>query len=241
MRTVRLLTILASLPVLFSFNSCFLADRIEGNGNMKTETRTMDASFNQISLSSDFTVYIVKSDENKIIVEAESNLMEYIYTDVRSNDLSLRTPNNTWLDPRRDIIITIYTDNEINDISISGSGYIEADTIDASTLQLSISGSGDMKIPVNVDRLKANISGSGNINVWGYAPNAEYDISGSGDIKAIGVETKTCDAHISGSGDITVYVTDRLNVHISGSGSVYYEGNPLIDADISGSGGVHPK
>lgn len=241
MKKITFLPLTALLLVLISCNSCFFSDRIEGNGKLTTETRAIDASFNEISLSSEFTVYIVHSSENKVVVEAESNLMEYIYTDVRSKNLSVRTPNNTWLDPRRDIIITVYTDYEINDLSISGSGYIESDTLKTSTLDLTISGSGDIKIPLLADKLQADISGSGDIQVWGICPVADYNISGSGNIKAMGLETKTCKAHISGSGDINVFVTERLEVNISGSGSVYYKGNPLIDAQISGSGGVHPK
>ncbi|MBK7609474.1 MAG: DUF2807 domain-containing protein [Saprospiraceae bacterium] len=52
------------------------------------------------------------------------------------------------------------------------------------------------------------------------------------------VETAINNSHISGSGNVTVKVSEYLEAHISGSGDVYYYGRPRIETKISGSGRV---
>jgi hypothetical protein len=63
-------------------------------------------------------------------------------------------------------------------------------------------------------------------------------ISGSGKIKAFDLPHNTCEAVISGSGDMYVNANDAINARISGSGTVYYINYPVIHTSISGSGGV---
>jgi hypothetical protein len=61
-------------------------------------------------------------------------------------------------------------------------------------------------------------------------------ISGDGNIYTVGMPCQSATIRISGSGSISVYATDYLNVNITGSGDVRYKGSPAVTSQMSGSG-----
>src|SRR5690606_17115691 len=74
-------------------------------------------------------------------------------------------------------------------------------------LKLSTSGHANINLTVASDNeIETDISGSGEMTLYGTAHHLDADISGDGKIKAFGLETRTADFKISGSGlgEITV-------------------------------------
>jgi hypothetical protein len=63
-------------------------------------------------------------------------------------------------------------------------------------------------------------------------------ISGSGGVKAGGFEAKRAQVRIAGSGDVTLWARESLEVSVSGSGDVRYYGDPAVEKRIAGSGSV---
>lgn len=225
------------LPLLLS--SCFI-NCINGNGNVVSDSRTPERAFEGIAVAGSFDAIVTPYSKDSIHIEAESNLMEYILTEVEGDRLVLKTPNNTCIDPRKPVIVHIFAKN-IRQLSISGSGSILTDPFKTDQLSLSIGGSGSIKATFEAEKVEANISGSGNINLAGSAQQANYRIAGSGKIQAYDLSSTECVAGISGSGNIYLTAAEKLKASISGSGSVYYKGSPSTDINISGSGGVHTQ
>jgi len=226
-----------SIVVFQLLAACNDLQCIDGNNEMTAQSRQLSGSFDKIGLSTDFTVFISHSDTNSLSVEAESNLMPNIITVVNNHQLELKTSENTCLNPRKPVIIRIFTNN-IKDISITGAGTIQSDSILTEQLNITVSGSGSVKAPIKVEKLSASIAGSGNIEIWGKAANCQLDISGSGNLESYGLDQDSCVSSISGSGNMFIYVRNILNASISGSGSVYYKGNPELNTQVSGTGRV---
>ncbi len=222
------------LPLLLS--SCFI-DCIEGNGNVVSDNRTPEGGFEGIAVAGSFNAIVTPYSKDSIHIEAESNLMEYILTEVEGDRLVLKTPNNTCINSRKPVVVHIFAKN-IRQLSISGSGSILTDPFKTDQLSLSIGGSGSIKAIVEAEKVEATISGSGNINLEGEAQQANYRISGSGKIQAYDLGSAECVAGVSGSGNIYLSASENMKASISGSGSVYYKGSPSTDINISGSGNV---
>jgi glycyl-tRNA synthetase (class II) len=192
--------------------------KIEGNYDVVTETRSLH-EFDRVINEGEFDVYIIQDGLSEVEIEAESNLISHIRTDVDGDVLKIDTKDN--LQPNYTIKVYVHTTN-IQEVKLSGSGLIHVADVTTGDLELGISGSGEMEL-------------------WGVADRGDFDISGSGTIHAYELQLQECYANISGSGDMQVTVQDYLNVRISGSGSVYYMGNPIIESNISGSGDIiHP-
>ncbi|HLN74998.1 MAG: head GIN domain-containing protein [Methylococcaceae bacterium] len=235
MKTLKLISLFlfALVPGLIS---CVDDIMLEGNGDLRSEFRAA-SGFNEIYSSGDFKVIVKPGDQYSIEVSAESNLLSYIETDVVGSTLKIRTRGVRSLVNNYPVEIFITTP-ALKGLSLSGSGFIKTSRFLSDDFKVALSGSGDIESEVETEHIKANISGSGNIVLLGEAITSEFVISGSGKIKAYDLPHNTCDATISGSGNMYINANEAINARISGSGNVYYINYPVIHTSISGSGGV---
>lgn len=194
-------------------------------------------SFNSISLSMSGHVYLTQGNTQKIEIEADKNILPYILTEIRGDELIIKTENGNWRDMGTvNIYITI---PNISALSVSGSGKITCkNTLETSAISLNVSGSGSVEITsLKTQRIESKISGSGSIELSGeQASVLEAYISGSGNLDALNLPAGSVEVKISGSGNARVYATEKLDSGIAGSGSVHYKGNPRINANSTGSG-----
>ena len=185
---------------------------------------------------------LVAGNEGEIKLEGESNLLEYIKTEVKNGKLSIKVEKGYNLKPsswNEGIRITVPVES-INSIALSGSGDIVGKTtIKTDNFKTAMSGSGDITLDVEANSIDAAMSGSGDITLSGSTRDFEATISGSGDIKAYSLEADNVDATVSGSADIKVTANKMLKARVSGSGDISYRGNPeKVDTKASGSGDI---
>jgi len=224
------------LPALL-FTSCDQGRCIRGNKDLITETRSTPGFSGLVSKGS-LDVRVISSDTREIRIDAESNLLPYIQTFVDDGDLIIKVRENRCLMENYTIQVTVYTP-DIERLRLDGSGDIEADRLSGNRVEVSLSGSGDIKTGIDARYLNTYLSGSGRITLHGITRESDMKISGSGDIKAYELVQETCFATISGSGNMYLNVSKLLDVSITGSGDVYYRGNPTINSRITGSGKVY--
>ena len=234
MKTIKF--ILLSLLVAATLTSC---QKINGKGEVIRTSRDI-TGYNEIEMAFDATVYYTQGDYYSLEIEAQENLIGYIETTVKGNDLVIREKNGINFGKHDPIRIYITAPGIIS-LDISGSGAINVNqTWAGNDLSTSISGSGTINIPnLQCNRITSDISGSGNIEMNGGSCNYEdFTISGSGNIDMWMVECDTTFAGISGSGDIYANIRKLLDATIAGSGNIYYYGTPAINTQISGSGNI---
>jgi hypothetical protein len=213
---------------------------LKGNGiTMEQERHT--GEFSGVISEGDYDVFIVIDSVNKVVIEADENLMPYIRTMVKNDKLVLDNGTRRCLRNRSDepIKITVHTPDMFY-IALEGSGMIYSDYfIYVDYLRVELTGSGIIDLQdIDAIELDALLSGSGEIELWGIAGTGDLSIPGSGKIKAYHLEQDECSANISGSGDMYVFVYDFLDANISGSGNIFYRGNPHINVKITGSGSL---
>ena len=215
--------------------------KIKGNGEKVTIERST-SDYDAIAVSGWFDVDLVDGKEGQLTLEGESNLLEYIITEVKNGKLVIKTENNVNLKPsdwNSGIRITVPVER-VSSISLSGSGDIVSKTIiKTEKLETSMSGSGDITLDIETNSVSASMSGSGDITFSGTTTDFAATISGSGDIKAFDLEADNVEATVSGSADIKVTANKRLQARVSGSGDITYRGNPeKLDTKTSGSGDI---
>ncbi len=193
---------------------------IQNLGNPIIETRAV-SGFDRVSIVGGGNLTLAQTGTESLSVEAVEPIMEYISTEVRGNTLILEydPPNNNPTFFLQTINYTL-TVNEITGLEISGSGKINAEDITTDSLDLEITGSGD-------------------IVVSGSAKKQNIQIDGSGDVEAEDLSGDSGIVSISGSGNVTVWITGSLDIEINGSGTVDYYGDPSTDLAISGSGKIN--
>ena len=215
--------------------------RINGNGDEVTIKRTT-GDYDAIGVSGWFDVYLVDGKEGELELSGESNLLEYIVTEVKNGKLVIKTEKGVNLKPsswKNGITITVPVES-VDAIALSGSGdIVSKTTIKTNHLDTAMSGSGDITLDVDTNSVSASMSGSGDITLSGSTKDFEATISGSGDIKAFEMNADNVDATVSGSADIKVTANKMLKARVSGSGDITYKGNPeKLDTKTSGSGDI---
>lgn len=215
-------------------------EKIKGNGNVTTESRTT-GDYDKVLLVGSMDVDLVKGTEGKLKVEAESNLHEYIVTEVENGVLKITVKKGISISPsgNRDIKVTVPF-QAIEGVSLTGSGDINGmDEIKAESFVTSITGSGNMNLNLDVNDLEGSITGSGDMDLQGSAEMFTCKVTGSGDFNAGDLKANEVEAVVSGSGDIEVTALSELKARVSGSGDISYKGNPKKqDFKTSGSGSV---
>ena len=234
MKLKVLITILFMSPLVFFYFGCEKSNNIIGNYNVITETRNL-TEFHVLRSEGSFEINVTIDTINEISIEAEENLIPYIYTKIHGSTLIIKNSSNFYIQEHYPIIINVKTKN-LDDVKLSGSGEIYCDSLNTDYFETDLLGSGEIYTNIWANYIDANISGSGEITFWGESSESDFNISGSGDMLSYNLIQDTCYINISGSGDMFVNVTDLLDVTISGSGNVHYKGNPVVKSQITGSG-----
>jgi Putative auto-transporter adhesin, head GIN domain len=214
--------------------------KVKGNGNMTTETRNT-GDYDGVKCAGSMDYILVAGTEGKIKLEGESNLLEYIITEIKGNDLIIKVEKGVNLSPswNKTIKVTIPF-KDISSVSLAGSGDLwSEDKITASNFNVSLAGSGDMTLNIEATSVEGSLAGSGDITLKGNTNDLSLRLAGSGDIHAFGLQANHTEASIAGSGDIEVVSNQSLKARVSGSGDIEYKGNPSKeDTKVSGSGKI---
>ncbi len=239
-RSLTAIVFFTILVLLLSSCINFTSAVIKGDGKI-IEKKIDVSKFNYLVFSGTGTVLISQGNEEKLIVEAEENIIDKLKTEVKSDTLFIGMKNNfggKHILPTRDIIFKL-TIKEINGIKLSGAGsIIGEDNIDFKNLDISSSGTGNIRLKISGNNIKSAISGAGRIELDGKVNSQEINISGLGTYNADNMASDDCKIIISGTGNAKVNVIQNLDITISGLGSVEYRGRPLVTQKISGSGNI---
>jgi hypothetical protein len=230
---MKLLTkILFSAATLLFINTAFAA----------TQDRHL-TGFNAIQLSGSYDIYITQGATESVRVEAPGDVINRIITEVQGGVLKIYSKEDhswgNWFGGNKKMAIYVNA-KDINNIGVSGSGDVYfKNGINTNTLKIRVSGSGDILGKLNVRNFEAGISGSGDMKLNGRADNSSVTVSGSGDYRAHDLITMTTTVHVSGSGDATVYASQKIDASVSGSGDVSYAGSPKqVSSSAHGSGDI---
>ncbi len=231
------------LSAFFALNACSAQrnQKIKGNGINATIERSV-GQYEDLEVVGFFDVFLVYGTEGNLALEGEENLLPYVITEVKNGTLKIRTERNITLKPssfKKGIVITVPI-QEINGASLSGSGDLIGKTpIKGEEFKVVLSGSGDVSLELETNKVKTVLSGSGDIALKGNTNDLEVTISGSGDVEAYGLQAEHAEVKVSGSADVYVTVNESLTTRVSGSGDVSYKGNPRkLDSKTTGSGSV---
>jgi hypothetical protein len=236
--TVFIIALFLTTTVTYAFG---WGKKIKGNGQMTTITRTT-SDYDVIAVAGSFDVELVAGNEGKITLEGESNLLEYVVTEVDGGKLKIKTKKgySLYVSKGKKLVITVPFE-DLSKVALSGSGdvYTKNATIKGNEFKMGLAGSGDIILDVDVDTLKMGVSGSGDMTARGNADDAEIKLAGSGDIHAYKLQAKKAVVSLAGSGDIRVRVLNDLKARIAGSGDITYKGNPSKkDTKVAGSGSI---
>jgi len=230
------------LPVIILTSSCRMmgGKRVEGNGNIKTEERSVGA-FSRVEVHGSIDVYVTQGELKPVRIEGDENLLQYIEVKQDGNKIEVRNRRGYNLDPSTDMKIYV-TSPVFSDIDVSGACDIIGETkiSNDDKIRLHVSGAGDIKMEVDVPRVTSDITGSGSVYLKGKTRDFSCDLSGAGKAHCFDLLAENAKIDISGAGNAEIYASIKLDAQVSGAGSVSYKGNATtVNQKVSGAGSVH--
>jgi Putative auto-transporter adhesin, head GIN domain len=190
---------------------------LEGSGVPTSETRELPP-FNRVELAASNQVTIRVGGEQSVVVHADDNLLDRVTTRVSGGKLSIgnEAGGYTTRNPIRvDVVVPA-----VHELTLSGSGTIDADGVD-------------------VDEFTIALSGSGAVSASGRALHVDVKLNGSGDVQLQDLLARDVRATMSGTGRIAVHATESLDASVPGTGSIVYTGNPpQVRKSVDGIGSV---
>ncbi|HEY7472490.1 MAG TPA: head GIN domain-containing protein [Gemmatimonadota bacterium] len=207
---------------------------VAGSGVVTSQNRSVPA-FDRIDIGGEYEVVVRVGATRSVVLEGDDNLLPLVRTEVRNGTLHIESEQD--LRPRDAIRIEIAVET-LNAVHSGGSSNVAVRDVRSSAFDVGVSGSSELTANGEFGDLSASISGSGEIHMNGTAGAIDGDVSGSGELDLLEVRARSARIDVSGSGDVAVQVSDRLDASVSGSGDVRYRGQPRVDADVSGSGSV---
>ena len=214
------------------------SNMVRGSGNIISETRTV-SGFNVVSLSNSGDATITVGDTESLVITADDNILPLIESTVFNGRLEIGSKPNTSYSTTHNIKYAI-TVKSLQEVETSGSTDVSVtNSVKADSFSAGTSGSGRIQMTdLQAASVTLRTSGSGQISAAGQTGSLNATTSGSGEIQTGSLSAKTVSVSTSGSGNVTVWAKDTLDAHTSGSGNVSYYGQPNVTRSESGSGRV---
>ncbi len=220
-QTRRLAWLLAGLvagagAVLLVTNDNGKPGGLHGSGVAAEQVRVVPA-FNRIELAGSNVVTINVGAKRSVVVRGDDNLLSRITTTVSAGRLIIDTVGSFESDtPMRVAVAT----PSLNALALSGSGMVYADGVQATSLRVTLPGSGMLRASGTTDRLAVTLDGSGLAALSGLVAR---------DARAV----------VSGSGRIDLTATRSLDASIPGTGAITYGGDPArVTSNVAGTGAI---
>ena len=221
--------------------NCSKGQVVVGSSNIISQEKQLSA-YDRIEVLGSYDVIFTDGEVGKIKINAPDNILPLIQTEVSDGLLKIGAEKNRYK-VKEPIIIYVPVNSRLKQVDIKGSADIYSEkNLETKTLNVGIYGSGDARLAVDVFSLALEVVGAGDIRVSGRAKDLSIDISGSGDVEVPNLKAEKAVININGSGGVSAYVTENVDISIAGSGDVTIKGNPKkVKRIINGSGRVSVK
>ncbi len=207
---------------------------IYGEGVVTFDIRDL-SNFSKVVVNDSVHVYFGEIDQEIVKVQAEQNLLSYIYTSIEGDTLHIDLNKN--IKPSKQINIYLGV-KELSEITTSGTVLLSNEAIfNVDSLKINASGISQVLLPrLNCENLSVDITGSSTVNLKGSAKEQQVTMKGASVYKALGLITNVTTISISGAGKAWVNAKEKLHLTLKGAAYLGYQGDAEIEKSITGVG-----
>ncbi|NJM79071.1 MAG: DUF2807 domain-containing protein [Flavobacterium sp.] len=237
---IQITKIVIAIVTALLFQSCINGswnkETISGNGNVATTTRTVTNNFNAVHAKTGLDIRIEQGNTTKIEVQADENLQEHIFTEVKNGILTIYSDANILNSEAQKVYITVPNLNKIK--SSSGANVKSENKLNFEKLVLDSSSGSLIEIEVASQSLSCESSSGSSIIVKGKTNTLDSQSSSGSTINLEELIAEKAKANSSSGSSTIVNVTNDLNAHASSGSSISYVSKPnslMIDESSGGS------
>jgi Putative auto-transporter adhesin, head GIN domain len=235
MKRLILISFLFSITLM----SCrFGGERIDGNGNRKTETRAT-GQFNSIDVSGDIEVYVKQDSVTSVSIETDENLLEYVHITTDDGILDIREEDGFNL--RSEKGVKVYVSAPVfKHFEASGAcGIFSGNKItNSKKIGIQLTGASNAILEINSPVVDAGLTGASHITLKGETKTLSVDGTGASGFKCFDLMAEEVKVELTGASHAEIFASVKLDVDASGASDVRYKGNATVTQDVSGAASV---
>lgn len=215
--------------ILLSLTLCSWASQgTERKRKVETETREV-GFFNKINSSGPVQLILQKGETNKVTVEAESNIIEYVITEVEGDKLIVRMTGSWNNEKIKQPILVHVTLPELREIKAKAASSVESKEVwESPELKLDASSAARISLAVKTRNLELEVVSAASIIISGETVELEAELTAAGTLKAGELVAERADVKISSTAYAVINVQNELSYDVSAIGKLKYYGSPEI-------------
>ncbi|WP_164879157.1 GIN domain-containing protein [Flavobacterium cerinum] len=184
--------------------------------------------FNSLSVGSDTKITMVKSSQNKLVINSSDD-----------DDLSIVNEGGFLkLNGGEDLEITLYYKDGLESISADADAEVWGkDEIKAKELSITASADAKIELVLNVKKLNTTISSDAMVTLTGKAENHNAVVSSDADFKGEDLLTENTNILLSSDGTAAISVKGIVDANVSNDALLKVYGNPKKVNEITSTDG----
>lgn len=221
----NLVLVVAGASILFS--AC-KKEIIKPSSDITMIERSVE-QFTSVEVADAMEVTIsYSSSEQKVVVEANSNLHSYVKTEVIGGKLKIYMQQNVVF--RKNAKIKVHlTLPELVSLKVTDASEVSfANQFEANHIDIDASGASEISGGLNAVSATITLSGASEADFHGVSNMSIFNLSGASTFDSFGFHTNELTANLSGASEAFVRVNNHLNLVASGASEFHYSGDCSI-------------
>lgn len=241
------------------FKSVSGSNRININGSDRIVTRTKAApEFHGVDASR--AVGVVIGGTEKIVIEANDNVIDYVVVEAENGTLRIGIDNNVNV-RNMNVTVRIPNNGKISAIEASSAAEIRTESaLKASDMNIRLSSAASLDAALKSDRCTIRLSSGtemkaavdfGQCNI-GLSSGSELRLSGSADsmvakissgaeLNAFDMVARVCEVDVASGAEAEVNCSEKLTARASSGASLEYKGDCEVDRKASSGGEIRKR
>lgn len=212
---------------------------IDGNGNVKTEERTISEKFTKIESNRGIEVIVEQDSTTQVQVEADENLLKYITTKVENGILIISANKN--IDSAEKRVVHVKTSQIDGLEATSGSRISTKETLRGTSIEVKSSSGSGIQAAVEYDKVVTESSSGSTLNISGKALNVSTSTSSGSTTDAGNLMANDVVSEATSGSSTEVHALVSLSASASSGSSIDYNGSPKTVKKEESSGGSVSK
>lgn len=179
--------------------------------------------FNKVTAFDQIDVNLIPGKENKVILTGSGS--EDVEIVNNNGELKIRMPLTRLLDGDN-VSATVYY-NKIDAVEANEGSRIACEAVIISTsFDIKVKEGSEIKINLQVDKLKARVANGSIIQLSGTAKNQEVLVNSGGIYKAENLTTNQTEITVNAGGESDIFATELVDAKVRAGGEIIIYGKP---------------
>jgi hypothetical protein len=196
-----------------------------GNGNVITKEIEV-SSFLRLQLVVNGNVELIQSDEEKVVIETDENLMDYFEVVNSGKTLYITSGNKLWIPVFTKLTIRVYC-RQLQSVYNASHGDVCCGNqlCCPETFEIKVHAHGDTSLNVKAPVVKLNCACHGDVSLKGECHELSVKNASHGDLDCKGMLSDITSLSNASHGDITLFSKEEISIKHAGHGDVLYYGD----------------